>query len=184
MKGVTWPINNSTMHTTTRRISRKSKGRCWSAFATPVIRLPFKIFWPESFATIRISFMTFVCDVITKVNLRCHFSISIFLVFLRFGKAGSVTKGNIFICARYFFPQVNCLSRIVTIEIRFSKSYSRYSLFFKLIWASVRFLLNVERDEFGLRRRKASPFANPVFTLKCMIWRVVRVLEGRCLFVI
>ena len=26
------------------------------------------------------------------------------------------------------------------------------------------FLLNVERDEFGLRRRDASPFANPVFT--------------------
>ena len=24
------------------------------------------------------------------------------------------------------------------------------------------YLLNVERDEFGLRRRKASPFANPV----------------------
>ena len=77
--------------------------------------------------------MTFVCDVIRKVSLRCHFSISIFLVFLRFGKAGSVTKGNIFICASYFFSQVNCLSRIVTTEIRFSKSYSRYSLFFKLI---------------------------------------------------
>ena len=26
------------------------------------------------------------------------------------------------------------------------------------------FLLNVERDEFGLRRRNASPFVNPVFT--------------------
>ena len=40
----------------------------------------------------------------------------------------------------------------------------------------MRFLLNVEGDEFGLRRRKGSPSANPVFT-------PLSVLEGRCLYV-
>ena len=52
----------------------------------------------------------------------------------------------------------------ITPEIRFSKPYSRYFLFFKHICNSVRFLLNVECDEFGRRRHKASPFANPAFT--------------------
>ena len=68
-------------------------------------------------------------------------------------------------CARYFFLFSSILSLLpkITSEIRFSKPYSRYSLFFKHIWNSVRVLLNVERNEFGPRRRKAS-FSNLVFT--------------------
>ena len=62
------------------------------------------------------------------------------------------------------FSGILSLPHKITPEIRFSKPYSRYSLFFKDICNSVRFLLNVERDEFGRRRRKASPFANPAFT--------------------
>ena len=51
-----------------------------------------------------------------------------------------------------FFSLSSILSipKKITSEIRLSKPYSRYSLFFKHIWNSVRFLLNVERDEFGL----------------------------------
>ena len=111
------------------------------------------------------SSVTFVSDTIVRVSLRCHFPVC---MFLRFGKAGwdCVTKGNIFICTHYFFFvfKYQSLPQRTTPEIRFSKPYSRYSLFFKHIWNSVRFLLNVERDEFGLRRRKASPLTNPVFT--------------------
>ena len=84
-------------------------------------------------------------------------------------------------CAHYFFLFVFKYQSPITPEIRFSNPYSKYSLFFKHIWNSVRFLLNVERDKFGLRRRKASPFAN--LFIKCMIWRIVRVLEGCCLFI-
>ena len=38
----------------------------------------------------------------------------------------------------------------ITREIHFSKPYSRYPLFLKHIWNSVRFLLNAERDELAL----------------------------------
>ena len=65
----------------------------------------------------------------------------------------------VFFVFKYTIPQK------ITREIRFSKPYSRYSLFFKHICNSDgTFLLNAERDEFGLSRRKASPFANSVFT--------------------
>ena len=50
------------------------------------------------------------------------------------------------------------LPQNVTPEIRFSKPYSRYHLFFKHILNSVRFFINVERDEFGLKRRKGFSF--------------------------
>ena len=41
------------------------------------------------------------------------------------------------------------------------------------------------RDEFDLRRVKASPFAKSrIYAIRCMTRKVVRVLEGRCLFVI
>ena len=107
-------------------------------------------------------------------------------MFLRFGKAGwdCVTEGNIFMCSRYFFFNYQSLLQNITPKIRLSKPYFRYSIFFKHIWNSVRFLINVERDELDVRRRKASPHANPVFTplIKCMTWKIVRVLEGRYLF--
>ena len=86
--------------------------------------------------------MTFVCDVMIRVSFEVHFPIC---MFLRFGKAGwdCVKKGYIFMCARYFFfrLQVHRLSRSKKkkTEIRFSKPYSRYSLFFKRIRNSVRF---------------------------------------------
>ena len=60
----------------------------------------------------------------------------------------------------FFVFKYQSLPQRTTPEIRFSKPYFRYSLFLKLCT----FLLNVERDEFGLRRRKASPLTNPVFT--------------------
>ena len=45
------------------------------------------------------------------------------------------------------------------------------------------FLLKVERDEFGFRKRMASPFLESrIYAFKCMTWKVVRVLEGRCIF--
>ena len=50
------------------------------------------------------------------------------------------------------------LPQKITPETRFSKPYTGYSLFFKNIWNSERFLLNVERDEFGLRRGKECCF--------------------------
>ena len=65
------------------------------------------------------------------------------------------------VCALFFLFS---LPQKITPEIRLLKPYSKYSLFFKHILNSVGFLINVERDEFGIRRRKASPFANPVFT--------------------
>ena len=57
------------------------------------------------------------------------------------------------------------LPQKITPELRFSKPYFKYSLFFQpYMKICMFFLLNVEHDEFGLRRRNASPFANPVFT--------------------
>ena len=49
----------------------------------------------------------------------------------------------------------------MTREIHFSKPYSRYPLFFKHIWNSVRFLLNAERDELvlgGIRLLSRIPY--------------------------
>ena len=51
--------------------------------------------------------MTFLYDVIIWVSFLsfpCHFPVISLSVFLRFGKAGRdcITKGNIFMCARYF----------------------------------------------------------------------------------
>ena len=73
----------------------------------------------------------------------------------------------IFSCVRatfFFFFKYQSLPQNITPKIRLSKPYSRYSILFKHIRNSVRFSINVERDEFGVRRCKASPFANPVFT--------------------
>ena len=70
-------------------------------------------------------------------------------------------------CARYFlYFQVHTVSP--------AEDNSRDTVFKTLFWVFpillsifenlYVFLLNVERDEFGLKRRNASPFANPVFT--------------------
>ena len=90
-------------------------------------------------------------------------------MFLRFGKAewDCVTKGNIFMCARYFLCfQVYCLScRRKLQRYGFQNLILDILYSFKHIWKiCLFFLLNIERDEFGLRKRDASPFANPVFT--------------------
>ena len=45
-----------------------------------------------------------------------------------------------------------------------SEPYSGYSRISETLYVFCFFLLNVELDEFGPRKRKASPFANPVFT--------------------
>ena len=70
----------------------------------------------------------------------------------------------IFSCVRAIFFKYQSLPQKITPEIRLSKPYSRYSLFFRHFLNSVSFSINVERDEFGVRRCKPSPFANPVFT--------------------
>ena len=46
----------------------------------------------------------------------------------------------------------------------FSKNSFGYPLFFRRVLKLCMFLLNVECDEFVLRRRSASPFMNPFFT--------------------
>ena len=65
----------------------------------------------------------------------------------------------IFVVFRYIVS----LPHKITPKICFSKPYSRFFLFFKHNLKLCTFLLKVERDEFGPRRRKASPFTNPVF---------------------
>ena len=58
-----------------------------------------------------------------------------------------------YMCFFYFFFFVfkyTVSPEEITREIHFSKPYSRYPLFFKHIWNSVRFLLNAERDELAL----------------------------------
>ena len=45
----------------------------------------------------------------------------------------------------------------------FSRNSFGYPLFFRRV-LKLMFLLNVECDEFVLRRRSASPFMNPFFT--------------------
>ena len=58
-----------------------------------------------------------------------------------------------YMCFSYFFFFVfkyTVSPEEITREIHFSKPYSRYPLFLKHIWNSVRFLLNAERDELAL----------------------------------
>ena len=158
-------ITPPTMHTATRRVSRKAKGSRSLKYVDRLMRLlpficPFKSSdLKASLLLLGYLLMTFVCDVMIRVSFEVHFPIC---MFLRFGKAGwdCVKKGYIFMCARYFFfvfkYTVSPAAKKKT-EIRFSKPYSRYSLFFKRIRNSVRFFLsNVKRDEFGVRRRNAS----------------------------
>ena len=140
-------ITPPTMHTATRRVSRKAKrSRSFKGVDRLMRLLPF--ICPFKSSDLKASLlllgyllMTFVCDMMIRVSFEVHFPIC---MFLRFGKAGwdCVTKGNIFMCARYsFFFKYQSLPQNITPEIRFSKPYSRYSLFFKHIWNSVRFFI-------------------------------------------
>ena len=141
-------ITPPTMHTATRRVSRKAKGSRSLKYVDRLMRLlpficPFKSSdLKASLLLLGYLLMTFVCDVMIRVSFEVHFPIC---MFLRFGKAGwdCVKKGYIFMCARYFFfvfkYTVSPAAKKKKTEIRFSKPYSRYSLFFKRIRNSVRF---------------------------------------------
>ena len=85
-----------------------------------------------------------------------------------------VIKGNIF-----FFVLLSLFSRDLFLSLKltskrcFSKNSFGYSLFFRRVLKLCTFLLNVDCDEFVLRRRSASHFMNPFFKL----------LKVLCLFV-
>ena len=129
------------------------------------------------------------CDQYTRVSfVRCHFPIC---TFLRFGKAGwdCAAKGNISKCARYFFflllfcfSSMLSLPKKITTEKLFLKPYFRSSLFFKHIWNSVRFL--IKRWARRIWSKEVQDFfrESRVYAFK-LTWKIVRVLEGRCLFV-
>ena len=68
-----------------------------------------------------------------------------------------------YVRAIFLFTSILSLPQKISLEVGFSKPYSGYSHFFKHLKLCT-FLINVERDEFGLGKRKAFPFANPVFT--------------------
>ena len=124
--------------------------------------------------TWRCLLMTFICDVIIGVSFKVSFP-HLYLL--------EVWQSQMRLCyKRYTVSGILSLLQKITPEIGFSKPYHRYSLFFKHIWNSVCFLLNIEHDKFGLRRLKAS-FMNPVF-MPLSVWqKIVRVLGGHCLFV-
>ena len=77
---------------------------------------------------------------------------------------------------KVLFSCVRAVFSVFKYTVSPAENNSRYSLFFKHICNSVRFSLNVERDEFGLKRRKASPFANPAIDCKCNCCQVNRFL--------
>ena len=67
-------------------------------------------------------------------------------------------------CAFVFVFKDLFLSLKLTSKRCFSKNSFGYPLFFRRVLELCMFLLNVECDEFVLRRRSASPFMNPFFT--------------------
>ena len=81
---------------------------------------------------------------------------------------------------KYVFKYTVSLQKITP---NFLKPYSRYSLFFKHIWNSVRLLLNVERDELVLGGVTLLLSRIPPLRLECMTWKIVSLLDGRCLSV-
>ena len=153
MKEAIWPMNNSTIHTATRRVSRKAKdSRSWKGVDRLVRLLPFACAFKSSDLKAQLllgyHLTTFVCNVLKGV-------ISPSVCSRGFPKPdGIVLQKVMFSGVRANFLSLSSILSFLqkmTPEIRFSKPYSRYSLFFKHIWNSERFLLNVERDEFGLR---------------------------------
>ena len=149
---------------------------CWRACATPAIRKWFENVCLQSLALTKVSFNDFPlrCDSMGgswNISfrcgwfwIRCHFPINIFF---RLGKDGwyCVTKGNIF-----FFVLLSLFSRVLFLSLKFtskrcfSKNSFEYPPFFWRVLKLCMSLLNVECDEFVLRRRTASPFMNPFFT--------------------
>ena len=111
-------ITPPTMHTATRRVSRKAKGSRSLKDVDRLMRLlpficPFKSSdLKASLLLLGYLLMTFVCDVMIRVSFEVHFPIC---MFLRFGKAGwdCVKKRLYFhVCALFFFRlQVHRLSR-------------------------------------------------------------------------
>ena len=77
---------------------------------------------------------------------------------------------------KVLFSCVHAIFSVFKYTVSPAENNSRYSLFFKHICNSVRFSLNVARDEFGLKRRKTSPIANPAINCKCNCCQVNRFL--------
>ena len=82
----------------------------------------------------------------------------------------------------FLFSSDLFLSLKLTSKRCFSKNSFGYPLFFRRVLKLCMFLLiNVECDEFVLRRHSASTFMNPFFTWMTRI--KIRALKGLCLFV-
>ena len=174
VKGITWPINNSTSRKATRRVRRKPKSsrpvrgvdrlvRLLS-FASAFKSCALKVLLLSGYLTI------FHCDVIIKVSVKVSFP--------HFGKAGwdCVTEGNInfLLCASVVLSKFH--SRREWPQ-RYNSQNLHGGILFSLsvFWNSVSLLLNVERDEFVRSRRRAYA--------RWMTRKKVRVLEGLPLFV-
>ena len=158
-------ITPPTMHTATRRVSRKAKrSRSFKGVDRLMRLLPF--ICPFKSSDLKASLlllgyllMTFVCDMMIRVSFEVHFPIC---MFLRFGKAGwdCVKKGYIIMCARYF--SFSSSSTPSLLQQKKKQRYVSQNLILGILYSlSVFetlyvFLSNVKRDEFGVRRRNAS----------------------------
>ena len=77
-----------------------------------------------------------------------------------------VTEGNIFfVVLLSLFSRDLSLSLKLTSKRRFSENLFGYPLFFRRILKLCMFLLNVNCDEFVLRRHSTCPFMNPFLRL-------------------
>ena len=139
LKGVTSPLNNSTLHTATRRVSRKAKG---SRSLKGVDRLV------KTKLLLRYLLMTFLCDVIIRVSFLSFPSLYVLEAW-----QSRMRLCKVFMCARYFLCfQVHTVSP--------TEDNSRDTVFKTLFWVfSILlsifenlyvFLLNVKRGEFWL----------------------------------
>ena len=102
-------MNNSTIHTVTRRVSRK---------------------------LLKYLLMSFVCDVIIGLVLRCHFPICMLfphLYALEEKPSEIVLQKVIFSYVRaiFLFTSILSLPQKISLEVGFSKPNSGYSHFFK-----------------------------------------------------
>ena len=131
-------MNNSTIHTATRRVSRKAKdSRSWKGVDRLVRLLPFACAFKSSDLKAQLllgyHLTTFVCNVLKGVIFPSVCSRG-------FPKPdGIVLQKVMFSGVRANFLSLSSILSFLqkmTPEIRFSKPYSRYSLFFKHIWNS------------------------------------------------
>ena len=84
-------------------------------------------------------------------------------------------------CARYFLCfQVHTVSPAEdnSKDTVFKTLFWVFSILLSIFENLYVFLLNVKRGEFCFSFRESR-----IYAFKCMIWKMVRVLEGRCLFV-